>query len=71
MVVSWVLKLLSMSRKVEVYLLSLVILSFQAMWLCGGLNSFNRRVKNRTPATTPSNHYYHYRSKPRASKQTH
>ena len=49
----------------------LLITFRQAMWLSGGLNSFNRRVRNRTPPVRTSASYcYHYRSKPRASKQT-
>ena len=46
-----------------------IILKQENMWLYGGMNSFNRRVKNRISVTLPfNNHYYSYKSQPRASR---
>ena len=50
-------------------IIKVIILKQENMWLYGGLNSFNRRVKNRISVTLPfNNHYYSYKSQPRASR---
>ena len=64
----------SMQARQHITILGLVInkviiLKQENMWLYGGMNSFNRRVKNRISVTLPfNNHYYSYKSQPRASR---